>query len=347
MRKLRVLVLMHEDLVPPQDRSARSGPNFVEWRTEHDVMNALEELGHEVRAIGVHDDLKVLREALESFDPHITFNVLEEFHGVTIYGQAVISYLELLRCPYTGCNPRGLMLAHDKLLTKKILSYHRIRTPRCATFPVGRSAVRPRRLEYPLLVKSSFEDASLGISQASVVHSDEKLVERVQFMHDQFGTDVIAEEFIEGRELYVGLIGNSRVETLPVWEMTFNDWPQGSPRIATERVKWSVAYQKRHDIKTAAASALPEGVEREIVRTCKQVYGALELSGYARIDLRLDNAGRVWVIEANANPDLAFDEDFAASAKASGIDYPGLIQRIVNLGLAWRPAWKQAEATAT
>jgi D-alanine-D-alanine ligase len=343
MRKLRVLALMHEDLVPPQDTSERSGPNIVPWRTEHDVLSALRELGHEVQAIGVHDDLGVLREALERWDPHVTFNVLEEFHGVTLYAQAVISFVELLRRPYSGCNPRGLMLAHDKLLTKKILAWHRIRTPRCATFPLGHAAARPRRLAYPLLVKSIVEDASLGIAQASVVHSDEKLSERVQFMHQQHGTDVLAEEFIEGRELYVGLIGNARVEALPVWEMTFADWPEGAPRIATERVKWSSAYQKRHGIVTAAAKDLPEGAAAKIVRTCKQVYRALNLSGYARVDLRLDAEGRVWVIEANANPDLARDEDFAESAKAAGVDYPTLIQRILNLALAWRPAWKRAE----
>ena len=345
MRKLRVLVLMHSDLVPPSDRSARSGPALVPWRTEHDVLSALGELGHEAQPVGVHDDLQVLRDALERFDPQLVFNLLEEFHGVALYGQAVMSFVELLRRGYTGCNPRGLMLAHDKLLTKKILSWHRVRTPRCAVFPIGSPPRRPARLEYPLLVKSAVEDASLGICQASVVHSDEKLAERVHFMHQQFGTDVLAEEYIEGRELYVGLLGNGRVETLPVWEMTFNDWPEDAPRIATERVKWNARYQRRRDIRTGPAEDLPPEVVRDVTRTCKQVYRALSLSGYARIDLRLDAQGRVWVIEANANPDLARDEDFAASALAAGLSYPALIQRILNLALAWRPAWKQAELT--
>ncbi|MCC7011217.1 MAG: ATP-grasp domain-containing protein [Planctomycetes bacterium] len=343
MRKLRVLVLMHQDLIPPADRSARQGPAIVPWRTEHDIMSALESLGHEVRPIGVHDDLQVLRAALEEWNPHVTFNVLEEFHGVALYGQAVISFLELMRRAYTGCNPRGLMLAHDKLLTKKILSWHRIRTPRCATFPIAAQPRRPRRIGYPLLVKSAVEDASLGISQASIVHSDEKLLERVHYMHTTFGTDVLAEEYIEGRELYVGVLGNSKLEALPIWEMTFNDWPEDQPRIATERVKWSAAYQKRRGIRTGLAQDLAPELTRTIQRTCKQVYRALSLSGYARIDLRLDAQGRVWVIEANANPDLARDEDFAESALPAGLAYPQLVQRIVNLALAWRPAWKQLE----
>jgi D-alanine-D-alanine ligase len=339
MRKLRVLVLMHEDLVPPGDRSARNGKAIVPWRTEHDVMTALAELGHEVEPVGVHADLGVLRSAIERWSPNITFNVLEEFHGVTMYAQAVISFLELLRQPYTGCNPRGLMIAHDKLLSKKILAYHRVRTPRCAAFPIGKPAARPPRLAYPLLVKSAVEDASLGIAQASVVHSDEKLAERVQVMHESYGTDALVEEYIEGRELYVGVIGNSRLDVFPVWEMSFHSWPEGVPRIATERVKWSAAYQERRGIVTARAQELSETTEREIVRTCRQVYRALDLSGYARIDLRLAPDGRVFVIEANANPDLARDEDFADSARAAGVEFPALIQRILNLGLAWRPAW--------
>jgi D-alanine-D-alanine ligase len=313
------------------------------FRTEYDVLRALGKLGHEARALGVHDDLSTLRDALSDFSPHLTFNVLEEFHGVTMYGQAVISYLELLRSAYTGCNPHGLMLAHDKLLTKKILAYHRLPTPRAAVFPLGRRVHVPKRLSYPLIVKSTFEDASLGISQASVVHDEEKLAERVCFMHERFGTDALAEEFIEGRELYVGLIGNRRAQTLPIWELKFNKWTEGAPRIATEKVKWDHKYQREHDIRTEAADGLPPGVERRILAIAKQVWKVLGLSGYARLDLRLTEDGRVYVIEANANPDLARDEDFAQSAEAAGITYPQLIERILQLGLSWRPKWKEAE----
>ena len=345
MKKLRVLVLMHEDLVPPVPSSggvAKATREGAPWKTEYDVMQGLLALEHDVRPVGVHDDLGVIRAAMEGFDPHVTFNLLEEFHGATIYGQAVISYLELMRRAYSGCNPRGLMLAHDKVLTKEILSYHRVRTPRAAVFPVGRVAKKPKRLVWPLLVKSTFEDASLGIAQASIVSSDEKLAERVRFLHDEFGTDAMAEEFIEGRELYVALLGNQRLECFPPWEMLFERWPADTPRIATAKVKWDLAYQKKHGIDTRAAE-LEEPVRRELARVCKQVYRALGLSGYARIDLRLTPDGRLYVIEANANPDLAADEDFAQSAKAVGLEYPQLLQRILNLGLAWRPAWKEVE----
>jgi D-alanine-D-alanine ligase len=342
-RKLRVLVLMHEDLVPPETVESAAAARAAPYKTEYDVLRALRKLGHEARPLGVHDDLSTLRDALTEFRPHLTFNVLEEFHGVTMYGQAVISYLELLRAAYSGCNPRGLMLAHDKLLTKKLLAYHRLPVPRATVFPLGRAVRASKRLVYPLIVKSTFEDASLGISQASIVHSEEKLVERVHFMHERFGTDALAEEFVEGRELYVGLLGNQRVRVLPVWEMKFNKWPDGQPRIATEKVKWDLKYQAEHDIQTARAEDLPAGVARRIERVARAVWRVLGLSGYARMDLRLTEDGRVYVIEANANPDLARDEDFAQSALAVGLDYPALIQRILQLGLSWRPKWKEAE----
>lgn len=346
-RRLRVLVLMHEDLVPPSPLPVDHRTKLYPWRTEHDVLATLARLGHEVRPLGVRDDLGVIRDALAQFRPDITFNVLEEFHGVSMYAQAVISFVELMRQPYTGCNPRGLSLAHDKLLTKKILTYHRIATPRCVFYPRGVRARPNRRLKFPLIVKSSFEDASLGISQASVVSTDAKLEERVRFMHERIGTDAIAEEYVEGRELYVGVLGSRRLRTLPVWEMTFNRWPDGVPRIATERVKWSKTYQDEHAIRTGPATDLDPAVHRRISRIARQVYRALELSAYARIDLRLAPDGKVWVIEANATPDLARDEDFAASAKAAGIGYRELIQRIVNLGLAWQPKWKEAETEVT
>jgi D-alanine-D-alanine ligase len=343
MKRLRVLVLMHEDLVPPPSIEGLGAREFQPIRTEWQVLQGLRGLGHEVREIGVHDDLRPLREAIESFRPHATFNLLEEFHGVSMYGQAVISFIELLRTPYTGSNPRGLMLARDKVLAKKILAYHRLPIPRFAVFPVGTRARLARRLGLPLLVKSTFESASLGIAQASIVRSEDKLVERVAFMHETFGTDVMAEEYIEGRELYLGVLGNTRLETFPLWEMRFGEWDPDVPRIATARVKWDTEFQRRHGIVTGPAQELPAGVEREIVRATRQAYQALGISGYARADWRLSPDGKAHLLELNANPDLCSDEDFAQSAKAGGVEYAALLQRILNLGLSYRPAWKRAE----
>jgi D-alanine-D-alanine ligase len=235
------------------------------------------------------------------------------------------------------------MLARDKGLSKELLSYHRIRTPGFAVFPVGKKVRKPSKLSYPLLVKSLNEEASLGISQASVVTTDEKLKERVQFMHESFQVDVIAEEYIEGRELYVGVAGNERLHTFPIWELDLDQLPDGVPRIATAKVKWDLKYQKKHKIKSVRAEGLPDGMADQIVRMCTRVYRVLRLTGYARMDLRLSADGQVYVLEANPNPALSADEDLALSAKDEGLSYPELLQRIVNLGLNYRAAWDTSE----
>jgi D-alanine-D-alanine ligase len=189
-----------------------------------------------------------------------------------------------------------------------------------------------------LIVKSLTLDASLGISQASVVDSDERLLERVRFIHESLQTDALVEEYIEGRELYVGLLGNQRLQVLPVWELDFSGMPEESRKIATERLKWSLTYQKKHRIMTGRAGNLSPEELRRIISICKRVYRNLELSGYARIDLRLRPDGRVYVLEANPNPQLAYGEDFAESAESAGLDYGPLLDRIMALGLRWEPA---------
>lgn len=340
MSKLRILVLMHEALVPPESLKGYTDQQILAWKSEYDVMVTLRELGHRVQPVGVSNELAPMREALDAHRPHIVFNLLEEFHGVAIYDYYVVSYLELMRQHYTGCNPRGLMLSHDKAISKQILSYHRIPTPRFAIFPRGNKVKRPRRLQFPLVVKSVVEDASLGISQASVVHSDERLADRVQYVHEQLGSDAIAEEYIAGRELYVGVIGNQRLQTFPVWEMVFRKMPEHLPHIATARVKWDLAYQKKYGIITRAARDLEPAVCERISKLCKRVYRALSLSGYARMDLRLAEDGRVHVLEANPNPNLSYGEDFAESAEQVGISYEALLRRIVNLGLCYQAPWK-------
>jgi len=336
MKKLKVLVLMHEDLIPPADAT---GVDLVtaEWRTEYDVVTALREIGHEVRPLGLKSDLEAIRNAVLEWHPDIAFNLLEEFGGVAMYDQNVVSYLELLRLPYTGCNPWGLMLARDKALSKKILFYHRIPVPEFAVFPMGRAVKRHKRLAFPLIVKSVSQEASLGISQASIVDNEEKLRERVAFIHKSVGTDAIAECYIEGREIYVGVLGNMRLQVFPAWELFMDGMPDEVRHIATERVKWSPKYQRKYNIKSGEAKDLPEGVGEKIRSLAKRIYRALNLSGYARIDLRLDPSGKIYVLEANPNPQIAQEEDFAESAKKSGVSYAVVLQRVLNLGFSWRP----------
>lgn len=337
-KKRRVMVLVHADLVPPE---SAEGVDLltVEWKTEFDVVTTLRELGHEVMAVGVRDDLSVVGKVVEDWKPHIAFNLLEEFSGVATYDQNVVSFLELLGVPYTGCNPRGLMLARDKALAKKILHYHRIPIPEFITVPVGRSVKRPKDFDFPLFVKSISEEASLGISQASIVEDEMKLQERVSFVHQSVGTGALIERYIEGRELYVGVLGNRRVDVFPVWELDLSKMPDDGRRIATARVKWSRTYQQKYGIASGEAEELPEGIGSKLQDCARQVYRALGLSGYARIDFRLNAAGQFFVLEANPNPQIAQDEDFADSAECAGLSYPILLQRILDLGLRWhRPA---------
>lgn len=335
--RLRVLALVHRHLIPPE--AIGDGIDLVSapWRTEYDVVTTLRAMGHEVQVLGVHDDLGDIRRAATDWKPHIAFNLLEGFDDISIFDQNVVSHLELLKLSYTGCNPRGLLLARDKSLSKKLLAYHRIAVPEFEVFRIGRPIRRPKRLAFPLIVKSLTQEASIGISQASVVDSDDKLKERVAFIHESIGTAALVERYIEGRELYVGILGNQHLQALPVWELFFTNMPPEAKRIATDRVKWSVKYQKKYGIESGAARDIPPEQGEDIMHLCKRAYRGLELSGYARIDLRLDEAGRPWVLEANPNPQIARGEDFAASAETVGLGYEAVLQRIINLGLRWQP----------
>jgi D-alanine-D-alanine ligase len=335
-RKLRVIVLAHEDLVPPDTLDGVEDKAKALWRTEYDVVSTLRGLGHEVWPIGVRSELGVIGEALEKHQPHVTFNLLEEFDGYPLFDQHVVSYLELRKQKYTGCNPRGLTLTHDKALTKKILAYHRIHVPRFAVFPINRQARRPNRLKFPLFVKSVSDEGSVGIARASIVRDDEKLKERVEFIHRQNQTTAIAEEYIEGREIYVGVIGNQKLQAYTPWEMIMTNLPEGAPHIATVRVKWDVEYQKKIGLVTQPAELEPQ-LKKDFERLSKRIYRILGLSGYARIDYRLTATGQIYVLEVNPNPQIAHHEDFADSAEHCGVKYEALLQKLMTLGMSYDP----------
>jgi D-alanine-D-alanine ligase len=268
------------------------------------------------------------------------FNLLEEFDGIVTYDQHVVAFLELMHQPYTGCNPRGMLLSRDKVLSKQLLSYHRVPTPQFMVFPRGKKPRIPKKLRFPLFVKSSTEDASLGIAHASVVADQKQLAERIAFIHDQTHSDALVEEYIEGRELYVGVLGNDRLKVLPVWEMTFGSLPENLPAIATRKVKWDRGYQQRYGITTAAAEALPEGTVARLEQLSKRIFRALHLTGYARMDFRLRDDGALYALEANANPNLSAGEDFAQSALTAGMQYADVLRRILQLGVDYPAAWR-------
>lgn len=333
MKKLRVVVLMHPSLVPPESTEGYEEREAYEWKTEYDVVTTLRELGHDVKVVGVSDELTPIRQVIEEWKPDIFFNLLEEFLGRQEFDHHVVSVLELLQMPYTGCHPRGLMLARDKALSKKLLAYHHLAVPKFAVYPRGRRVVRPKGLEFPLIVKSQVHEASLGISQASIVDSDEKLRERVAFIHQRNGSDAIAEQYIDGREFYVGVIGNKRLEVLPVWELLFENLPPGASPIATASVKHNPDYQRRRGIYQQHAEDLPAALRDHVIRTTRRIARILDLDGYNRVDYRLSADGKLYFLEANPNPDIAKSEEFASAAEEAGRSYPELIQKILMLGL--------------
>ena len=337
MKKRRILALVHKGARPPDSLEGLEPEQVAKCKMEFDVLAGLRDLGHETQFLECEHDLLPIRQQVEEWKPHIVFNMLEDFHGFVAFDQHVVAYLELLRAPYTGCNPRGLVLSRDKALTKKILSYHRIQSPDFVVIPRGHRA-RTRKLRFPLIVKSVTADASAGISQASLVQNEEQLHKRVDFVHEQIG-DALAEEYIEGRELYIGVLGNHRLQTFPIWELLLDKLPEGTPRIATEHIKWNRKYQEKYDIHSQAAGDLPPDLLRRLDRMVRRMYRILGLSGYARFDVRLREDGQVFVLEANANPDLSREEDFALSARAADLPYEQLLQRILNLGLRYHSTW--------
>jgi D-alanine-D-alanine ligase len=341
--KQRVLVLVHSTLVPPDSLKGLSEREIDEWRTEYDVISQLKAAGHEVMPLGMSDSLSELRRAISDWKPDVVFNLLEEFDGIVTYDQHVVAFLELMHQPYTGCNPRGMLLSRDKVLSKQLLSYHRLPTPQFMVFPRGKKPRIPKKLRFPLFVKSSTEDASLGIAHASVVADEKQLAERIAFIHEQTHSDALVEEYIEGRELYVGVLGNDRLKVLPVWEMTFGSLPENLPAIATRKVKWDRGYQQRYGITTAAAADLEDVVLARLEQLSKRIFRALHLTGYARMDFRLRPDGELYVLEANANPNISAAEDFAQSALKAAIPFDELLRRILQLGESYPAAWRAAE----
>ena len=340
MRKLRILVAVHETLIPPDSLEGHTEHEIDEWRTEYDVVSTFKKARHEVQCVGILDSLADLRIAIQDGKPDIVFNLLEEFDGIVSHDQHVVAYLELLRQPYSGCNPRGLMLSRDKVLSKQLLAYHRVPTPQFLLFERDHKVVLPKRLRFPLFVKSATDDASLGIAQASVVADAAALRERIAFVHEQTRSDALVEEFIEGQEVYVGVYGNDRLTVLPPWELNFGTLPPDQAAIATRKVKWDRKYQRRHGITTMRAQSLPDGASERLQRLARRIYRALHLSGYARMDFRVRPDGSIFVLEANANPNLSESEDFAKSAAAVGVSYEQLLSRIVTLGLGYKAAWR-------
>ncbi|MBX6325669.1 MAG: ATP-grasp domain-containing protein [Chthoniobacterales bacterium] len=333
-RKLKVLVLFDGTRPATLDQDFTEELKTKEWKTEADVMKALDALGHSAEHLAIYDDVDLLRRKLETFAPDLLFNLVEQFKNRPEFDQNIVSFFEMQGLPFTGCGSTGLTLCKHKGISKKILHYHGIHVPDFVVIPRGQRIGRLKQPRFPLVVKPVKEEASYGISQASFVQNEEQFRDRVAFIHEKYNSDAIAEQYIEGRELYVSLMGNTRLSVFPIRELVFRELPPNEPKIATYKAKWDDEYRKRRGLENRFAEDLDPSLVAGIQRQCKEIYRLLTIDGYARIDLRLTADNKMYFIEANPNPILADDEDFALSAAKAGLPYPDLIERIVRQGMA-------------
>lgn len=332
---MRVLVLAHPDFMPPE-RATYKEADWASWKTEYYVVRTLKDLGHQVQIVPLLDNLAPLKSAIESFRPQAAFNLLEEFAGRVSFESHIPSFLEAMGVAYTGCNPQGLSLCRDKALSKKVLAYHGVPTPGFCVFETKQKIQLPKQMSFPVIVKSLTEEASLGISQQSVVTNPEKLRERVSFIHKNISTEALVEEYIKGREFYVGVLGHKKLTVLPPWELRFGRLQQQHP-IATRNVKFNREYCERHQVERGLAK-LSSLETKRVEKLSRKVYKALKISGYARLDFRLTEQGQLFFLEANPNAELAKGECLANAAKHYGLSYPELISKLLTLSQSYELA---------
>lgn len=326
----KIVILFDMAEPPPADRNYASIIDKDLWESELAVQKALQELGHQPIFLGVFNDLQSLISDLNALKPDLVFNMVEAFNNNRDFDAQIAGVLDLLNVPYTGTKTLGLSLCRDKSLSKKILSYHRIRVPKWVTSHVDRPLRGLKRFDYPAFVKPAREEASEGISRDAFVENESDCLSRIRFLHERYNSDVIVEEFIPGRELYVSVLGNKRLQVLPIRELTFREFPEDVPKFATFKAKWDVEYRKKWGIRNEFAKGLSETTTKQIEKMVKRAFEVLSLKSYARFDLRLKEDGEVVLIEANPNPSISPWDDFAHSAQKADIDFKDLIDRLIS-----------------
>ena len=329
---MKILILF--DLAYQLDTSETLSPERLKEEqrpTEAEVMESLLRLGHSVETLAVFDNLTHFIEKLNTCVPDVVFNLSESFHHNRAHEPNIPALLELMKVRYTGSGPDALLLCKDKAITKKILAYHHVHVP---GFVVSHrlSPLRSlKRFKFPAFVKPRYEDSSDGISKASFARDEHEAIERAQFIHQKFDCDALIEEYIEGRELYISVLGGRRLTVFPPREVFFDNMPADVPRFATYQAKWNDAYREKWGITNGAARELPPEVVGDLPKISRNIYGWMKIRGCGRMDFRLTPEGELFVIEVNPNPSLSQDEDFAESAAAAGMDYDSLITAILSL----------------
>lgn len=332
-RKLKVLAAIDTNFEPAAEYDYRQHFEQEDWETTRDVVGALERLGHQVVVAGVHRDVLGVAGRIRAEAPDVVFNLVEAIGGDRAHEPAFAGLLEMLGVRYTGVSSSALALCKNKGVAKKILSYHRIRVPRFVVSHKQRPLKSLGRFGFPAFVKPVGQESSAGISRKSLATNQEECLERVRFIHERQEEDALIEEFVDGREFYVGVAGVNRLTVFPPRELFFDNVPAGTPAFATYKAKWDDEYRKRWGIHNGPAAGMPEQVARAVTDVCRRTAQVLQVRGYVRVDLRLTRQEEVVVIEANPNPSLAADEDFAQAAAAAGLEYDVLIQRILDWAL--------------
>jgi len=338
--RLRILVLFEVLEQPaPDEEYERRMREEADWRTEGHVCAALKARGHEVHLGAIYKNARDVIDLVERIQPDLVWNFVQTFHGTRYFESHVAGVLELCRVPYTGCDHRALMLCQDKALSKEILKHHRVAVP---PFVVSRRSQPQKRLKksiFPVMVKPLAEEGSVGISRDSFAETEEQALSRASFLHDRLKQDVIVEHYVSGREIYGGVLGNDRLKVLPPRELKFSKVPEGEPKFASFKAKWDEGYRERWGIFSTFPEDLSEPLTRSIATVAKRVFRALQMRGFGRIDLRLTSEGKLVVVEANPNPEIARGEDLAEAAAKIGLPYEDLIEKVAFLGLeATRPA---------
>jgi len=335
MGRLKIIVLYDRVLVDEAEPSADKSPvtrSLDKKEVEEEVAEALIRLGHEAQMHELDGTPKSLL-ALTRMECDLVFNLTESFADDDTADFKIAAFLELIGKKYTGSGTHGLLLAQDKAIAKKIFAFHGIHTPVFARSYRGRLDFS-HDLQFPVIVKPAREDGSIGIEFSAVVSSIRELMERMDWLHANFDSPVLIEEYIDGREMYVGVLGNDKREALPVIELDLSKLPDGTPRIAAAEVKWGKGTRAYRDTKSIVPTDLPEETVLSLQQTALAAFQALELRDYGRVDMRLQPDGRVHVIEVNPNPWLSSRAELAMAARKSGRTYPQLVEEIVELAMA-------------
>jgi D-alanine-D-alanine ligase len=303
----------------------------IEPDQEYQLGDALRKRGHDVTFLGIRDDVVEALSWLRDNKVDVVFNAAESFRGRDTLDYLVPALLEAENIPFTGSPPQSLMVTRNKAISKKVLRHHGLSVPDFRTYRTNERVDGNPGLRYPCIVKPLSTDGSMGISQASIVRDLEQLTSRVDFVIERWATAIV-EEFVEGRELYVGVVGNGEgARLLPILELVFDkDRTAPEERIATVKAKWDDEYRAKMNIRMQLARPLSQKAQERIAHTCRVAYSVLGLRDYGRLDLRVDPDDAVWILEANANPYLSRDHEVAMAAEKGGIGYEELIETIAS-----------------